>query len=71
MLKVCPFYWSLYRHLFSIRAFWKKRPIGQVYRKGHNVMSQTPVVSMTTRLIHFVSNLHKLMLDKLRSKRDL
>ena len=32
----------------------KKDPIGQVYRKGRNVTSQTsqtPVVSMTTRLI--------------------
>ena len=41
--------------MYSTKAFWKKRPIGQVYRKGRNhrrnVTSQTPVVSMTTRLI--------------------
>ena len=46
--------------MYSTRAFWKKRPTGQVYHKGRNVTlrhrrnvtSQTPVVSMTTRLIY-------------------
>ena len=37
--------------MYFTRAFWKKRPIGQVYRKESNVTSQTPVVSMTTRLL--------------------
>ena len=32
----------------------KKRPIGQMYCKGRNVTSQTPVVSMTTRLVSTV-----------------
>ena len=51
---------SVQTPMYSTRAFWKKRPIGQVYRKGRNVTSrhrrnvrsQTPVVSMTTRLIN-------------------
>ena len=42
---------SVQTPMYSTRAFWKKRPIGQVYRKGRNVTSQTPVVSMTTCLI--------------------
>ena len=43
-------------YVFYQSVLEKKRPIGQVYRKGHNVMSQTPVVSMTTRLIVFFNN---------------
>ena len=39
----------------STREFWKKRAIGQVSHYRRNVMSQTPVVSMTTRLIDFVN----------------
>ena len=42
---------SVQTPMYSTRAFWKKRPIGQVYHEGRNVTSQTPVVSMTTRLI--------------------
>ena len=34
--------------MYSTRAFWKKRPIGQVYRKGRNVV-------LTTRLIYYES----------------
>ena len=47
--------------MYSTIAFWKKRPIGQVYRKGCNVTSQTPVVSMTTRLIVVVTYAWKLI----------
>ena len=56
--------------MYSTRAFWKKRPIGQVYRKGRNVTSrhvtdvmsqrkvtsQRPVIPMTTRLILILSD---------------
>ena len=44
---------SVQTPMYSTRAFWKKRPIGQVYHKGRktsrhrrNVRSQTPVVSI-------------------------
>ena len=59
--------------MYSTRAFWQKRPIGQVYRKGRNVTSrhrrnvtaQTPVVSMTTRLISELSHMkHTLEVSK-------
>ena len=32
--------------MYSTRAFWKKRPIGQVYCKGHNVTSQHNVIDV-------------------------
>ena len=31
---------SVQTPMYSTRAFWKERPIGQVYRKGRNVTSQ-------------------------------
>ena len=32
--------------MYSTRVFWKKRPIGQVYCKEHNVMSQHNVTDV-------------------------
>ena len=36
---------SVQTPMYSTRAFWKKRPIGQVYCKGCNVLSQHNVMS--------------------------
>ena len=36
---------SVQTPMYSTRAFWKKRPIGQVYRKGRNLMSQRNIMS--------------------------
>ena len=34
--------------MYSARTFWKKRPIGQVYRKGHNVVTSGRRVVVTS-----------------------